>query len=307
MELRDLETFVVVAEELHFARAAQRLHVVPAAVTQRVKALEDRFGVALFRRTSRRVELTDAGLRLVESARAALRAVDELQDLARDLADEEATRFSVAVGPNLGGFLNPVLARLGDLLPGLRPTGISLWSAEAATAVHKGEVGAAILRGPALHRGLDAVRVGETSDSAVALPAGDALARLDRPLEPADFDQRAVLVPDRAVAPRQHDSTTAFFTDAGVHPRWRTHRLQGFELLLPFVAISGAAVLVPDLDPRSMPPGVVLRPLAHPGPPSPVLLVTRADDSSKVTSTLRAIARGSRTAARRRVRPLQSP
>lgn len=297
MELRDLETFVVVAEELHFARAARRLHVVPAAVTQRIRALEEGLGLELFRRTSRRVELTVPGLELVESARSALRAVDELEDRARELSGEAATRLSVAVGPNLEAFLGPVLARLSDAVPGLRPTGVSLWSAEASAAVHRGDVAAAILRGPVLRAGVDPIPIGETVDTHVALPARHPLARLARAIARRDLDGQPVLIPDRVVAPGMHESTAAYFADEGVEPQWRAHRLQGFELLLPFVAISGAAVLVPDLTERGMPDGVVLRALAEPGPRAQVLLVTRADDRSPTTAALRASGRTSSGAA----------
>lgn len=290
VELRDLETFVVVAEELHFANAAQRLHVVPAAVTQRIQALEGEFGVDLFRRTSRRVELTVTGLRLVEEARAALRTIDELRDLARVLSDEASTRISIAVGPNLGGLLGPLLARLSETLPKLRPTGVSLWSAEAATAVQTGEADAAILRGPVLRSGLEGIRIGTTVDRFVALPRNGPLAAADRPLTRRDFHGRPVLIPDRSVAAGMHDSTAAYFEVAGAQPEWRPHRLQGFELLLPFVAVSGAAALVPELDARTAPSGVVLRPLAESGPEVPVLLVVRRGDTSETTRALRAIA-----------------
>jgi len=287
MELRDLETFVVVAEELHFARAAQRLHVVPAAITQRVQALEEHLGVELFRRTSRRVELTEPGLQLVEATHEVLRAIDELEELARELSGEAATRLSVAVGPNLGTFLGSALARLTSMLPEVRPTGVSMWSAEAAVAVQKGDVDAAILRGPVLRSGLDEFVIGESIDRFVAVPATSALARIERPLTQSDFQGRAVLLTDRAIAPGVHDRIVAYFADADVQPRWRLHRLQGFELLLPFVAISGAALLVDD--DLAAPAGVVLRPLATPGPPSPVVLVTRSGDSAGAVAALRAV------------------
>lgn len=60
-DLRMLRCYVAVAEELHFARAAQRLVTTQATVSRTVRALEAQFGVQLLNRSSRRVELTDAG------------------------------------------------------------------------------------------------------------------------------------------------------------------------------------------------------------------------------------------------------
>ena len=78
MELRHLRYFVAVAEELHFARAARRLHMSAPPLSQRIKELERRLGVELFTRTPRSVALTPAGERLLERARAIVVAADAL-------------------------------------------------------------------------------------------------------------------------------------------------------------------------------------------------------------------------------------
>jgi DNA-binding transcriptional LysR family regulator len=75
MELRQLTVFVAVAEEASFTRAADRLHMVQSAVSASVRALEGDLGTALFDRTTRRVELTDAGAALLPEAREVLSAV----------------------------------------------------------------------------------------------------------------------------------------------------------------------------------------------------------------------------------------
>jgi DNA-binding transcriptional LysR family regulator len=80
VELRQLATFVAVAEEGSFTRAADRLHVVQSAVSAGVRNLEKELGVMLFDRSTHRVKLTDAGRALLPEARATLAAAQAARD-----------------------------------------------------------------------------------------------------------------------------------------------------------------------------------------------------------------------------------
>ncbi|MFD7408224.1 LysR family transcriptional regulator [Streptomyces sp. NPDC059866] len=95
MELRHVRYFLALAEERHFSRAAERLHVVQSALSQQIKQLEKELGTTLFTRSTRRVELTEAGRHLVTYARSILVEVERAQDQMSLLATGQAGRVSI--------------------------------------------------------------------------------------------------------------------------------------------------------------------------------------------------------------------
>ncbi|HEY8479627.1 MAG TPA: LysR family transcriptional regulator [Spirillospora sp.] len=105
MELRDIEIFLTLAEELHFGRTAERLHVSTARVSQTIKKMERRIGAALFERTSRRVALTPIGRRLEQDLRPAHRQI--LDGIARAVAAGRGIEGVLRVG-----FVGTVVGRL---------------------------------------------------------------------------------------------------------------------------------------------------------------------------------------------------
>ena len=97
VDLRLLPAFAAVAEERHFGRAAQRLHVAQPALSQQVRRLETQLGVRLFDRGTRRVDLTPAGRALLPEVQSALSAVARGQAAARSSAAGEVTPLRLGV------------------------------------------------------------------------------------------------------------------------------------------------------------------------------------------------------------------
>lgn len=116
MERRDLEIFLTLAEELHFGRTAERLHVSTARVSQTIRKLERRIGAALFERTSRRVALTPIGGRLESDLRPAhqqiLEGIDRAIAAGRGIDGELRVGF---IGTAVGQFLHRVATTFHDL------------------------------------------------------------------------------------------------------------------------------------------------------------------------------------------------
>ncbi|MFD4192811.1 LysR family transcriptional regulator [Amycolatopsis thermoflava] len=126
VERRDIEIFLVLAEELHFGRTAELLRVSQARVSQTIRTLERRIGARLFDRTSRRVTLTAIGQRLRDEVAPAHRQIQEAFERARAAGRERNTVLRL-------GFAAPAVADLiADRLETVRAQGFHVQVKEAA-------------------------------------------------------------------------------------------------------------------------------------------------------------------------------
>jgi len=147
MELRQLRYFVEVAEQLHFARAAERLAIGQPAVSQQIRQLERDLGVMLFERSSRSVLLTEEGQRFLPEARAVLAAADRAAGSvsARPVSSSPVVRVGTTSG--LGARLDGVLERLSRLAPELRMDLVRTPLSARLARVRSGQLDVAFVRG----------------------------------------------------------------------------------------------------------------------------------------------------------------
>ena len=181
VELRELRYFVAVAEELHFGRAAERLHMSQSPLSRAIRELERELGLVLFVRTTRNVELTPAGLALLERGRRVLAEVDAAITDARHAAQAERATLSLGYTP----FSRMQVARIAEAVasrdPGIQPRldeGVTL-ELLRRVAVHE-LTAAAVLETPAAAR-RHGVRIDSLRDEPLlaALPATHRYARAD--------------------------------------------------------------------------------------------------------------------------------
>jgi len=162
MELRQLEYFVAVAEELHFGRAAERLHIGQPAVSQQLRRLERELGAELFDRSPRHVRLTPAGQALLPQARDVLAAVARARSAVAAAAGAQGAPLRLGTSSGLGDRLELVLDELLRLAPELKVELVMTGPIhERLDRVADGTLDAAFVRGPVPDdgRGLRAVQL----------------------------------------------------------------------------------------------------------------------------------------------------
>lgn len=120
IEFNQLRCFVTVAEELHFGRAAERLHMTQPPLTRHIQLLEHALGVSLFERTSRSVRLTAAGRVFLTDARRLLNFAEQAAQSARQFGTGEAGKVTLGFTAVSGYELIPsLIARASEQLPGI--------------------------------------------------------------------------------------------------------------------------------------------------------------------------------------------
>ena len=218
MDLRELRSFLTVAETLHFGRAAAALGISQPTLSQQVRRLEDDLGVALFERTSRRVRLTDAGHALLSGARRVVTDVERAERQCLDAAAGGAGHLTVAaIGAALNSLVPPIIAELRRQAPGLALQLQQMDTATLLPALRDGRLDVGVVRSAEPAPGLE-IRPLIEEPMVVAVPAGHPLAALSEIQVERLRDEAFVLWP-RSHSAGFHDQVFAVCQQAGFTPR----------------------------------------------------------------------------------------
>jgi DNA-binding transcriptional LysR family regulator len=151
-DVRLLRSFAVLADTLHFGRAAERLHVSQPTLSQQIARLERQLGVALLERSSRHVSLSAAGADVLEHARAAVAAAEAVDAIAREHAGGGRGSLRLGFSPGVHYLAHRVLAELD---PGVRVSARQDNTGVLAELVARGELELALGFCPEPHPGVD--------------------------------------------------------------------------------------------------------------------------------------------------------
>lgn len=275
MELRQLRYFVAVAEELHFRRAAARLHMAQPPLSQQIQKLERELGVELLRRSNRKVELTDAGKILLREARQTLMHAERSVEAVRYASKGEVGRLRIGFVGSVSYELLPHLLReYRRRYPAVQLRLHQLTTEEQLEALETGEIDVGISReleaeGELVVRPLLKERL------VAALPTAHAFARREE-LALSDLAGDPFIALPRPEVPRLHDHLVYLCRAAGFTPRIAQEALQ-FPTILGLVSAGLGVAVVPAMAKAFRKAGVACVTLSDDDATSEVVMACRPD------------------------------
>ena len=296
MELRHLRYFVAVAEELHFGRAATRLHIAQPPLSRQIRDLEREVDTPLFLRTPRGVELTHAGRAFLPEARLTLAQAERAQRTAQRAARGETGRLRVAFveAATHSGILPDVLGFFRMHLPSIGLSLLEMDSYQQAEAMREGRIDLGILTSPPLDadRWLQSQTV-YSEPLVLAVPHTHRLAGRARFSLRDLADESFVLIP-RDAGPTLYDDIIARCRTEGFSPKV-VQEAAGWHTIISLVTAGVGVAFVPSSLAQVPRPGVAYRTVRELSVSIEMTAVWRQGDKSPVrerfVTALQAVAR----------------
>lgn len=259
IEFRHLRYFVAVAEELHFGRAAQRLHLAQPPLSQQIRKLEELLGYKLFTRNSRSVALTAPGEAFLQGARRTLRNVQRDVDEARSIGRGEVG--SLHMGFIGSAMLTDLPARLREYTVNFPSVRLRLHEAFTSTlleGLENGSLDAAILRDGGPTEGLRTVTI-LTEPYVAVLPANHPRAG-QKSISPASLRGDSLVFHPRSGGVLAFEKTLSLFDQHGFRPPI-SHEASNWLTILRLVGAGLGITVAPACVREITSPAVVCLPI----------------------------------------------
>ncbi|WP_118184337.1 LysR substrate-binding domain-containing protein [Paraburkholderia phosphatilytica] len=301
MDLRRIRYFVVLADTLHFGRAALRLNMAQPPLSQQIRVLEDELGAQLFERGNRRVDLTPAGKALLPEARALLAQAERVATVAARAQRGELGELRVGLTGSAAftALIPRLILKYRERFPGVHLRIEELTTQEQLTALLEQRLDVAIVRSASaldLPPTLRAMRLFEDS-LVVALPPQHRLSDAAKPLAIGTLADEAFVMYPRESGTGVYDQIVALCRQAGFAPRIG-QEARVAATIVGLVAAGLGVALVPESMRAVNANGVVYRPLKDKGARSAMWLVLRTHQPSPQESAFAAMAKTEAAQAR---------
>lgn len=282
-EIRLLQAAIVLAEELNFSRAAERLHIVQPTLSKQISELENQLGLELFERSHQMVELTDAGRQFVEEAREALLHAERAVLSARAAYRGADEVLNVGTSPHTDPYLVSMLLAIHlPLFPDLKVNFWSYHSHELVREILAGNLDLALTTGIPDTPRLSCLTL-QGSPLYVAMSEQEPLAGL-RELRLEDAQNRNWILFSRHVNPFLEDMIQVRTSEAGVHAASQHHVTTAEEAVPLILAHEGLAFLTRTGAWRIARDGITMRPLSEESLRFTTSLAVRSDSKSRLAN-----------------------
>jgi DNA-binding transcriptional LysR family regulator len=275
IELRHLRYFLALAEELHFGRASQRLHIAQPALSQQIRQLEKIVGAELFRRTSRSVRLTEAGRAFQPRAQNLVDRLAADLDEARRVGRGEAGRLDVAFITSATAIVSEHLRAFSRCRPEVQVKLHDGFTTDVLTALERGTADVGIVRDAEKRDDIDLSLL--ASERLVAVVPADHPAAERGRVEARELAGDPLILFPRSAGPQAFDTNTQPLRNVGVEVRV-AQELSNWHTIITFVAAGLGVSIAPYSATTLLPEGA--RRLELDGPPtmSRIFMATRRGD-----------------------------
>jgi len=284
MELRHFHSFIAVAEELSFTKAARRLQIAQPPVSRHIRDLEAELGVQLFERNSSRVFLTDAGRGFLHEVRVALQHVSQAVEAARQAGSGGAGTVRLGIGKGLGDVVSRVVNEFLRLFPKVEIDVRDIASGFQSEAFVDRKIDVGFMRSPIEAPQLASAPLFQEPFS-VVLRKSSSLAKR-KMLRLRDLVNETLLLIDRRISPGAYDRTLALFREQGIEPKVVSTATMPYEEAGSIRVDSGKGIYLAvgrnPIHPAFIDRLVAL-PLKEPSAVIEVRLVWRSDEQAKAT------------------------
>jgi DNA-binding transcriptional LysR family regulator len=264
MELRHLRYFLILAEELHFGHAAEKLHIAQPPLSQQIRQLETELGFQLFQRTKRTVKLTESGQVFLIEVKKIFKQLEQAIQIGRQTSRGEVGQLVLGfVSSAAYNILPDILRRFRAEFPGVKLELNELTTDEQWQFLREGKIDVGFLR-PGFFHHLTEEAIFETETIfrealVIALPEEHRLtSKAQIPLKSL-IDEQFILFP-RNFSPGHYDTIIALCQQAGFSPKVIQEAIQ-MQTIVSLVAAGMGIAIVPSSLQNLQRTGVIYKPI----------------------------------------------
>jgi DNA-binding transcriptional LysR family regulator len=296
MELRHLRYFRTVASELHFGRAAEKLHIAQPPLSHQIRQLETELGFELFNRTKRSVALTPAGHVFLTQVDRIFQQLEQAIEIGRKTSRGELGQISIGfVGSATYNILPSILQQFRDRYPQVRIELHELTTDRQLIWLHEGRIDIGLMRPPIIEPDVSSQVIFQES-LVVALPVTHQLATMAT-IDLASLATEPFILFPRQLAPGLYDPIITICQAAGFSPLVVQECIQ-MQTIVSLVSANMGVSILPESIQEVQRYGVVYKPIQDPTVPVSILvrqlatisIVWRTNDDSPTINRLLEIA-----------------